>query len=508
MIHVIGLGPGDPERLPPRAFALLTRGLPVLVRTMRHPVWTLPGPLADAVLAGLLQPTPLDDEYESNQTFDDTYDAIVERVVRAAAADGEIVYAVPGHPLVGETTVARLLERARRENIRTEILGAPSFIDAVLEAVGQSATGDLHIIDALSLRADDAAPDAALRGTRGPLLLYQIHSRDAASQTKLALMRAGYPDDYTVTLIHAAGVPGAQMVRDLPLYTIDRDPDLSHLTSLWVTPLPPEVAQPGFDGLVRIMARLRDPNGGCPWDLKQTHLTLRKYVIEEAYEVVEAIDGLDSGGDPDTLCEELGDLLLQVVFHAQLAAEDGYFDAEDVCRAIVEKMVRRHPHIFGDTVVADADEVLKNWNAIKAGESGKEYRLSILDGMPAGLPALMRALETSKRVVKVGFEWPDVGGVLAKVDEEIAELRVEVESGASQERIFDELGDLLFTIVNVARHLGVDPEEALRAQVARFTRRFHHIEAGARRQERALDSLSLAEMELLWQEAKQKESPH
>jgi tetrapyrrole methylase family protein/MazG family protein len=505
MIYVVGLGPGDPQSLPPRAFALLTSGLPTLVRTVRHPVWTLPGPLADAVAAGLVSLTPLDDEYEANETFDDTYDAIVARVLRAASVEGDIVYAVPGHPLVGETTVARLLPLLRAKDIPFSVVGAPSFIDAVLEAVAEAVTDDLHVIDALALRPNDPAPPAALR-TGGPLLLYQVHSRDAASLAKLSLMRAGYPDDFTVTLVRAAGVPDAQSVRPVALYALDRGTDVDHLTSLWVPPLPEAARRPGFDGLVRIMARLRDPASGCPWDLKQSHATLKRYLIEETYEVIDAIDGLESDdGDPDALCEELGDLLLQVVFHAQLAGESGYFDAEDVCSVIVEKLIRRHPHIFGDAIVADADEVLRNWYAIKAEEKGKETRVSVLDGVPPGLPGLLRALEISKRAVKVGFEWPDTAGVLAKVDEEIAELRAEVEADAPREQIAGELGDVFFTLVNVARHLGIDPEEALREQLRRFTLRFQHIEAGAKAQQRTIESLTLAEMDAFWQQAKHKE---
>jgi tetrapyrrole methylase family protein/MazG family protein len=268
-----------------------------------------------------------------------------------------------------------------------------------------------------------------------------------------------------------------------------------------VPALPPNRRRPGFDRLVDVMARLRAPDG-CPWDREQTHASLRRYVIEETYEVVEAIDA----DDPDKLCEELGDLLLQVVFHAQLAAEEGLFDVDDVSAGITEKLIRRHPHVFGDVKVAGAAEVLTNWQAIKATEKGNEARTSILDGIPASLPALMRALEVSKRAVRVGFEWPDTGSVLRKVDEELAELRTEIAAGAPSPRLADELGDLLFTVVNVARRLGIDPEEALREQIGKFGRRFRHIEARAAAGGRALDSLTLDEMEALWQEAKRDEN--
>ena len=266
-------------------------------------------------------------------------------------------------------------------------------------------------------------------------------------------------------------------------------------------PAPPPAPSPAdFDALVAVMARLRDPQGGCPWDLAQTPQTLRKYVIEEAYEVVEAIEG----GSPAKLAEELGDLLLQVVFHAQLARESGAFVLGDVTRAIVEKLIRRHPHVFGTVSVSGEDEVLKNWEQIKRGEPGYEDRVGILDGIPPALPALMRALEVSKRVVKVGFEWPTVNEVLDKVEEEIKELRVEIASGETA-RAADELGDLLFTLVNVARHLEIDPEDALRRMTQRFAARFRHIERRAAETSRAVSDLSLEEMETLWQMAKGEE---
>ena len=221
-------------------------------------------------------------------------------------------------------------------------------------------------------------------------------------------------------------------------------------------PLPAE-SPADFAALVAVMARLRDPQTGCPWDREQTPQTLRNYVIEEAYEVVEAIES----GDPAKLAEELGDLLLQVVFHAQLARETGEFDMAAVTQAIVEKLIRRHPHVFGSVTVSGTEQVLQNWEQIKRGEKGYEDRTSILDGIPPALPALMRALEVSKRVVKVGFEWPSVSEVLDKVEEEIAELRAEIAAGQTG-RMGDELGDLLFTLVNVARQLKIDPEDALR----------------------------------------------
>ncbi len=264
-------------------------------------------------------------------------------------------------------------------------------------------------------------------------------------------------------------------------------------------PLPADTPA-DFAALAAVMARLRDPDIGCPWDKEQTPETLRKYVVEEAYEVVEAIDS----GSAAKLSEELGDLLLQVVFHAQLASETGAFTLPDVTRLIVEKLVRRHPHVFGTVTVTGSDQVLTNWEQIKRAEPGYEDRTSILDGIPPALPALMRALEVSKRVVKVGFEWPGVSEVLDKVEEELAELRAEITSGQTA-RAAGELGDLLFTLVNVARQLQIDPEDALRQMTMRFAKRFQHIERFAADTNRAVSDLTLAEMEEVWQKAKREE---
>lgn len=494
MIHVVGLGPGAEGALPLRAFALLTSGLPVLLRTARHPTVEA-GALADALAA--LPPntvSALDDEYEHGASFSEVYDAIVARVLRTHAALGDLVYAVPGHPLFGETTVARLLERARAENIPAVVVGAPSFVDACLEALGESITGNLHVVDALTLAEVLPHPAPSLR-TGGPILLYQVHDREAASLAKLALMRAGFPDEHPVTVLRGSGLPSAE-VATLPLFELDRR-DHDHLTSVWVPPLAPESRPLDFDALLRIVARLRRPGDGCPWDLKQTHESLRKYALEEAYEVAEAIDS----EDPDALCDELGDLLLQVALHARISSEADGFDAGDVCEAICKKLLRRHPHIFGDAVAETAEEVLENWNAIKREERGGGEPESLLDGISRSLPALSQALETSERVVAVGFEWPELSQVLAKVDEELAELRAELPDGP-KERIAGELGDLLFTLVNVARKVGIDPEDALRGQLARFGRRWRYIESSARSQSRSVESLPLAEQEKLWNEAK------
>ncbi len=254
----------------------------------------------------------------------------------------------------------------------------------------------------------------------------------------------------------------------------------------------------GMDRLIAIMARLRDPDGGCPWDLEQTFATIAPYTIEEAYEVADAIER----GDMDDLKSELGDLLFQSVFHARMAEEQGLFDFEDVATAIADKLERRHPHVFGDEAAkADGAAQKARWEDIKAAERAAKKQTGVLDDVPVGLPALARAAKLTRRAARVGFDWPSTDEVFDKLDEEVAELRAEIASG-DLDKAREEMGDLLFVIANLARKLGVEPEHALRGANAKFVRRFAFIEAELARAGRTPEQSDLAEMDGLWDAAK------
>jgi MazG family protein len=257
---------------------------------------------------------------------------------------------------------------------------------------------------------------------------------------------------------------------------------------------------------VALIARLRAP-GGCPWDREQTHASLKPMTIEEAYEVLEAIDA----GDDEHLAGELGDLLLQVVFHSQIAAEQDRFTVHDVARKVSEKMVRRHPHVFGTDTADTSAQVLRNWEAIKAEEArarGAAPDGSLLDPVSRGLPAVMEAYQLTTKASRVGFDWPDAASVMAKLEEEMGELREAVAVGEAEgARVAEELGDLLFAAVNVARLLGHDPESVLKAANRKFRRRFRHVEDGLRARGRSPAESTLAEMDALWDEAKSKDAP-
>jgi nucleoside triphosphate diphosphatase len=261
---------------------------------------------------------------------------------------------------------------------------------------------------------------------------------------------------------------------------------------------------PSIERLLQVMARLRDPDGGCPWDREQDFASIAPYTIEEAYEVADAIER----GNLDDLEGELGDLLLQVVYHAQMAKEAGHFDFDALAARVADKMIRRHPHVFGAASVESATAQSRAWEDAKALERAEKKAggdPSILADLPVGLPALTRSAKLQRRAARVGFDWPEVGPVLAKLEEEIAEVKAELAAGAPHERLEGEVGDLLFAAVNLARHLGVDGETALRRANAKFERRFRAVEASLRAAGRDLEDASLDEMEALWQQAKASE---
>ena len=259
---------------------------------------------------------------------------------------------------------------------------------------------------------------------------------------------------------------------------------------------PPPATLPPVQRLVEVMRLLRSPRG-CPWDHKQTLVTLKDHLVEESHEVLDAIDS----GDRARLCEELGDLLLQVVFQAQICTEEKAFTLDDVATSIVEKLIRRHPHVFGDTQVSGADEVLKNWEQIKKTEKGTEKPRSTLDGIPRSLPGLHKARLVQKRAARVGFDWDDASGALDKLEEEVGEIR-EAAAGGDAQKVGSEIGDLIFAAVNVCRFFEQDPEAVLQDTIGRFSARFRYIEDAVHARGKQVSDFPLAELDTLWDEAK------
>lgn len=478
MITILGLGPGRPDLLTREAWAILSTAAEVYVRTARHP--TLSGLPASVAIHSF------DDIYDATEGFEDVYRQIAARVLELGQRPEGVVYAVPGHPSVGEATVEQIRKRAEALDLPVRIIPGLSFVEPCLTALHVDALSGLAVADALDLAArahPGFSPDSAV-------LIAQLYSADLASDIKLTLMNQ-YADDQPVALVHAAGTPD-ETVEWLRLFEIDRSARIAHLTSLYIPPL---VSAGAFETFQNTIARLRAPDG-CPWDREQTHRTLREHLLEETYETLAAIDA----ADPVMLREELGDLLLQVVLQTQIAIDDGEFNMAGVIGDINAKLIRRHPHVFGDRAVSGVGEVLANWEKLKEAErAGHPSKKSdgIFSSVPIALPALAQALTYQQRAARVGFDWPDIRGPRAKVHEEIAEI----EAAAGEEQAA-EVGDLLFAVVNWARWLKVDPESALREANARFARRLAHIEASARGQGRPLSQLSLGEMDALWEEAK------
>jgi tetrapyrrole methylase family protein / MazG family protein len=480
-ITIVGLGPGDPALLTLQAWDLLSQAGEIYVRTQRHP--TVAGLPPGIVLHSF------DAMYDRAADFDTVYETIAGLILSLGRRTGGVIYAVPGHPLVGEASVQRILEAAAAEGLPVRLVDGLSFVEPVLVELGLDALDGLQLADATLLAASH---HPALDPDR-PALIGQLYSRPLASEVKLTLMNA-YPEDHPVTLVRAAGSGRAQRVT-LPLFELDRRDEVDHLTALYVPPLPS--GSGGLPGLQDTIARLRAPDG-CPWDREQTHRSLRTTLLEESYEVLAALDAEDD----EKLAEELGDLLMQVVMHVQIATEEGAFRFADVIARIDAKLKRRHPHVFGDLQVRDADEVLRNWEAIKAEErrAGAKagHETSPLGSVPAILPALARAQALGDRAARAGFDWPDIQGVLAKVAEEAAELAAAGDDDAREA----ELGDLLFALANLARWLHLDAEMALRAAADRFTRRYARLADLLAAHGTALEQLSPEQRKALWREAR------
>ncbi len=477
-ITLLGLGPGDARLLTREAWELLESVPEIYLRTRQHPaVGGLPQDLAVH---------SFDDLYEKYDDFGQVYSAIVEQVLELGRRPQGVVYAVPGHPFVAEATAPEIHHRAAAEGLPVRVIEGLSFLEPAFSALGIDPLPLSSIVDALELAAAHHPPFPP----SAPALVAQLYSREVAAEAKLTLM-ALYPDEHPVQLVHAAGTPQA-LVESLPLHSIDQSPHISLLTSLFVPPLGENTS---FEDFQELIAHLRAPEG-CPWDREQTHQSLRPNLLEETYEVLNALDA----DDPAAMREEFGDLLLQIVLHAQIAAEYGEFTMSDVVHGIHSKLVRRHPHVFGDLELNDAETVIQNWEKLKAAErhANGEPQKGLLDGIPVGMPALALADAYQKRAARVGFDWPSIEGVLDKIVEEVKEVR---ESANDQDRA-EELGDLFFALVNLARWWGVDSESALRATNSKFRQRFAYIEQKAQDQGRALSDMTLEEMDALWNAAK------
>ncbi len=481
-VSVVGLGPGRLDWITPAARSKLhAPGARVFARTRLLPA------LAE-LLEGVAWES-FDTVYDTAGSLDEVHAAILDRVLSAGE---EVVLAVPGDGVLGEAILKGLLSSGATVDV---IPGIPLGAGA-LAVAGLAASDGAQVVEATSLGGSGLDLLIELN-PRWPAVVTGVYSPGVASELKLALLRV-YPTDHEVRLVHHPGLDDGRVER-LPLAELDRSAlAFDHLTHV-VAPAIVGYTPTGSSHQMRaIVSRLRAPEIGCPWDLEQTHRTLIPYAIEEAYEVVDAIESDDLAG----LADELGDLLLQVALHAEIADQSDEFEWNDVVRVLSEKLVRRHPHVFGEVRVSGASEVVRNWDQLKAAERKHLPKpTSALDGVPTSLPQLKRAAELARRANKAGFDWPTRDGTLAKVREELDELLASVTLAETRE----ELGDLLYVLAKLASQDGLDPEEALRAANRKFATRFAALETIA--SERGWSSLRdrpLADLEAAWAEAKRR----
>lgn len=482
MLKIMGLGPGAYEALTTGALKELKNNKNIYFRTEKHPT-------VDFLKDEGIKFESYDHAYEKYDSFDDVYKYIAEDLITKIKDDEDLIYAVPGHPLVAEKSVINLIELCKENNIQYEVLPAVSFVDAMMEALQVDPIEGVKIIDAFDMKNQ-------ILDKRVGTIITQVYNNFIASEVKLRLLE-GYEDDTEIIFVRAAGVEGLESIRKIPLYELDWQEDIDYLTSIYI---PKDLGnKKDFQDLLDIIETLRNP-GGCPWDREQTHESLKSALLEECYEVIDAIENEDE----DALIEELGDVLLQVVFHASIGKEDGYFDIMDVIGGISNKMINRHPHVFGNEKANTSEQVLVNWDEIKKEEKGIKTLTEEMQNIAKSLPATTRAYKVQKKAKKVGFDWDDVNFAMDKVKEELNEIK-EVYNCEDKSIIEGEVGDLLFACINVARFLEVDGELALDKTIKKFIKRFSYIENEAIKNNKNLKDMTLEEMDKLWEEAKTSE---
>lgn len=480
-LTIIGLGPGAMNFLTMEAYETLLAAPTVLLRTLKHPV-------VDELVVKGANFESFDHLYEVSETFDEVYEAIAETVFQKSLTES-VFYAVPGNPFVAERSVELLMEKAQAAQMDVRVIHGTSFIDAMITTLQKDPVKGLHIVDALAI-------ETTALSNQVDQVIIQIYDPMVGSNVKLALMEI-FPDDHEVIVVRGAGIPDQQEIIHMPLADLDRCKALDHLASVFVPKADLTVDHVyDFSELVGIMARLRDIDG-CPWDQEQTHESLKTHLLEEAYEVVDAIEE----GDLFNLEEELGDVLLQVVFHSAIAGENGYFTARDVISGICRKLIHRHPHVFGEVEVANSDEVLDNWEAIKRKEKEHHSISDAMNALPKAMPSTMRAFKVQKKAAQVGFDWDHVEDAIAKIREELDEF-LEALRDKNELEIEAEMGDLLFAAINVCRFVSVNPELALTKTITKFISRFSFIESSEVSKKEGINNLSLEVMEELWNMAK------
>jgi len=480
-ITIVGLGSGSERNLSLGVLELLKKTDSLYLRTKVHPVTSF-----------------LDKEKTKYNTFDYLYNNLTEYekvysqiasvLIEKAITGISLIYAVPGNPMVAEKSVQYIIEQGKERTIEVEILGGESFLDTIFSRLKIDPINGIIVLDGEILKSADLNPSKNI-------IICQVYNQFIASDVKLTLMEV-YSDEMPLLILSNLGILGEEMIKQVALFELDRNPkDFHHLSTIFI-PISPDkkIRDRNFFESIELVKTLRGPEG-CPWDKVQTHQSIRKNMIEEAFELVETIDNLDM----NHMIEELGDVLLQVLLHSQIAEEEGFFNIFDVIEELNQKLVRRHPHVFEEEKANKVEEALLQWERIKDKE--KEDRGSIvvsqLDGVPKDLGEIYKAYKLQKKAASVGFDWLKIKDIFDKIEEEIAEVK-----SAEKDQVKGEIGDLLFAVINLSRFLEIDPEEALSITNRKFVKRFKYIEEKLKINNIIIGDASLELMESYWNEAK------
>lgn len=473
-IRIIGLGSGSMDDMTIKAHNALCDGTKTFIRTNRHPI-------VSEMKNKNIEYETYDEFFEQYDEFELVYEKILEDLLENVEKSGVVNYCTPGSPYYGDVITKKLLSDYDSK-YKIEVYDGLGFLDKCMKLSGYTDYKSIKVLDCLE--ADEFSFDY-----NSANFITQVDSVEIASELKIKLMEV-YPDDFDVLIIDVL----SENVKKIHLFDIDRVENYDFSTYFCILPI--EIykkALYNISNLCRLVKTLRGPDG-CPWDMSQTHESLRNYVIEEAYEVVSAIDNEDT----DNLCEELGDLLLQVVLHSEIASEEGYFNIKDVISSIYDKLIFRHPHVFNNQAAVSSDEAKLSWEKQKAIEKNIQSYTNELKSVPASFSPLTRSYKIQQKAAKVGFDWPDVDGAIEKVKEEIQEVIVEYKKRDCN-ALEGEIGDLLFAIVNFARYMNINPDTALNMTINKFIYRFGYIEEHA---EKDLKELTLQEMDELWEKSK------
>lgn len=479
MITVVGLGPGSKDMLTLGVIENLKNSNNVYLKTSKYPN-------AKYLESVGIKFKSYDHMYEDRNNFSIADKSIAKNLIKAYYKCNDLVYAVPENPCKGEESVKYLISLCKENNIKFQIFECINFADIIIKNFKINQHEKLEVIDALGVKRE-------FLNKRVGIIITQVYNKSIAFYLKLTLTQ-NYDKNMKVYIIKGNEYGEVKSIKNIKLYELDHENNMDIFTYIYIPKVLKEKDK--FQELLNIMEILRGENG-CAWDRKQTHLSLKRCLIEECYEVLEAIDEENK----DKIVEELGDVLLQVVFHAQIGKEAGEFNIDDVILGISKKLIERHPHVFKKRETKTEKEVLSSWDKIKKKEKGFNNYTEELEHIPKNFPALIRAEKVQKKAAKVGFDWDDVKFAMDKVIEELNEVK-QVYKTQNKEKIREETGDLIFSCVNIARMLDIDPELALNYTIDKFISRFKYIEENTLKRGKTLDEISLEDMDKLWEESK------